>query len=104
MPGGVEVTGFYDFPVARHLHPQLSTVRQPITDLGATAFETLYSMITDIGRPRHDIILPTRVIRRESCGCPPQSYPGVTRRSPLAASGSPAHHAQGTTAPAQRQA
>jgi LacI family transcriptional regulator len=73
VPGGVAVTGFDDIPVARHLRPQLTTVRQPITDLGATAFETLYSMITDGGRAREDIILPTRLIRRESCGCPPET-------------------------------
>ena len=52
VPGEVAVTGFDDIPVARHLHPQLTTVRQPITDLGATAFETLYSMIVNAGRPR----------------------------------------------------
>jgi LacI family transcriptional regulator len=73
VPGGVAITGFDDIPVARHLRPQLTTVRQPITDLGATAFETLYSMITDGGRAREDIILPTRLIRRESCGCPPET-------------------------------
>ena len=41
------VTGFDDIPVARHLRPQLTTVRQPIQDLGATAFEVLHSMISD---------------------------------------------------------
>ena len=75
VPGGVAVTGFDDIPVARHLHPQLTTVRQPITDLGATAFETLYSMITDDGLPRDDVTLPTRLVRRESCGCPPTTAP-----------------------------
>jgi LacI family transcriptional regulator len=79
-------------------------VRQPITDLGATAFETLYSMIIDAGRARHDVILPTRLIRRESCGCPPQSLPGVTLRRPAEALGPPAARPQETTAPAQRQA
>jgi len=76
VPGGVAVTGFDDIPVARHLHPQLTTVRQPITDLGASAFETMYSMITDAGHPRHDVILPTWMIRRESCGCRSPSGPG----------------------------
>jgi LacI family transcriptional regulator len=75
VPGGVAVTGFDDIPVARHLRPRLTTVRQPITDLGARAFETLYSMIIDGGQPRDDIILPTRLIRRESCGCPPETTP-----------------------------
>ena len=81
VPGGVAVTGFDDIPVARHLRPQLTTVRQPITDLGVTAFETLYSMIADAGPPPADIILPTRLILRESCGCPPETTPLATRRA-----------------------
>lgn len=81
VPGTVAVTGFDDIPVARHLRPQLTTVRQPIQDLGAVAFETLYSMITDDERPSGDIILPTRMIRRESCGCPPQTTAPATRRA-----------------------
>ena len=32
-------------------------------------------MIIDGGQPRDDIILPTRLIRRESCGCPPETTP-----------------------------
>jgi LacI family transcriptional regulator len=81
VPGTVAVTGFDDIPVARHLHPELTTVRQPIQDLGATAFETLYSMITDDGRPSRDIVLPTRMIRRESCGCPPQTTAPAAQRA-----------------------
>jgi len=81
VPGGVAVTGFDDIPVARHLRPQLTTVRQPITDLGVTAFETLYSMIADAGQPRPDIILPTRLILRESCGCPPETMTLAPRRA-----------------------
>jgi len=80
VPGGVAVTGFDDIPVARHLHPQLTTVRQPITDLGAIAFETLYSMIADVARARADVILPTRLVRRESCGCPPNPTPLSVRQ------------------------
>jgi LacI family transcriptional regulator len=80
VPGGVAVTGFDDIPVARHLHPQLTTVRQPITDLGATAFQTLYSMITNAGLPMDDVTLPTRLVRRESCGCPPTTAPLTARQ------------------------
>jgi LacI family transcriptional regulator len=77
VPGEVAVTGFDDIPVARHLRPQLTSVRQSIQDLGATAFETLYSMIGRAGvsgdSPRgRDIALPTRLVLRESCGCDPQ--------------------------------
>lgn len=77
VPGEVAVTGFDDMPVARHLRPQLTSVRQSIQDLGATAFETLYAMIgrdaATAGSARgRDIALPTRLVRRESCGCQPE--------------------------------
>ena len=71
VPGDVAVTGFDDIPVARHLRPQLTTVREPIQELGATAFEVLYSMINDAGHAPRNIVLPTRLIPRESCGCRP---------------------------------
>jgi LacI family transcriptional regulator len=74
VPADVAVTGFDDIPVARHLRPQLTSVRQSIQDMGATAFETLYAMIghepgQDGDARGRDITLPTRMVRRESCGC-----------------------------------
>ena len=83
VPGQVAVTGFDDIPVARHLRPPLTTVRQPIQDLGVTAFETLYSMISHEEPRGRDIVLPARLVRRQSCGCPPAasllpaSYPAA---------------------------
>jgi LacI family transcriptional regulator len=70
VPGDVAVTGFDDIPMARHLRPQLTTVRQPIQEIGATAFEVLYSMISEAEPAQRDLVLPTRLIPRESCGCP----------------------------------
>jgi LacI family transcriptional regulator len=77
IPGDIAVTGFDDIPVARHLRPTLTSVRQPIQDLGATAFETLYSMIggADSAVRGRDIALPTQLVRRNSCGCDPQNEP-----------------------------
>ncbi|HYK33692.1 MAG TPA: LacI family DNA-binding transcriptional regulator [Streptosporangiaceae bacterium] len=74
VPGEIAVTGFDDIPVARHLRPQLTTVRQPIHELGAAAFDVLRSMITDRGQHGHepaerDLVLPTVLVRRQSCGC-----------------------------------
>ena len=80
VPGDVAVTGFDDVPVARHLHPPLTTVRQPIHELGATAFNVLYSKISASGGER-DVVLPVELVVRESCGCshqlavPPSSTP-----------------------------
>jgi LacI family transcriptional regulator len=74
VPGEIAVTGFDDIPVARHLRPQLTTVRQPIHELGATAFDVLHSMISDRSQHAHepaerDLVLPTSLVRRQSCGC-----------------------------------
>jgi LacI family transcriptional regulator len=71
VPGDIAVTGFDDIPVARHLRPLLTTVRQPIQQLGATAFEALYSMVCDGEAAGRNIMLPTTLVRRESCGCAP---------------------------------
>jgi LacI family transcriptional regulator len=71
VPGQVAVTGFDDIPMARHIHPQLTTVRQPIGELGETAFEVLYTMISREEPAERDITLPTRLACRESCGCQP---------------------------------
>jgi len=72
VPGDVAVTGFDDIPMARHLRPQLTTVRQPIQEIGATAFDVLHAMISNGAAPRRDVVLPTRLIVRASCGCPAQ--------------------------------
>lgn len=69
VPQDVAVTGYDDIPVARHLHPQLTTVRQSIQRLGATAFDVLYSMITGEGEPDPEVVLPTSLVVRGSCGC-----------------------------------
>jgi LacI family transcriptional regulator len=75
VPQDVAVTGYDDIPVARHLHPQLTTVRQPIQRLGATAFDVLYSMISGEGRPEPEVVLPTSLVVRGSCGCETESVP-----------------------------
>jgi len=54
--------------VARHLHPPLTTVRQPMQELGAMAFAVLYSKIST-GKGDSDVVLPVQLIVRESCGC-----------------------------------
>jgi len=78
VPGDVKVTGFDDIPVARHVIPQLTTVRQPIQDLGAMAFDVLYSMISGDRPDERQLVLPVQVVVRGSCGCaaePPPSFP-----------------------------
>src|SRR6202012_2693765 len=71
VPGQVAVTGFDDVPMSRHVQPLLTTVRQPIGELGATASEVLSTMISGEEPAERDITLPTRLACRESCGCQP---------------------------------
>ena len=74
VPQDVAVTGFDDVPVARHLHPPLTTVRQPMQELGAKAFNVLYSRINGAAS-EPEIVLPVHLVIRESCGCPQGSAP-----------------------------
>jgi LacI family transcriptional regulator len=69
VPGQVAVTGFDDIPMAHHLPISLTTIRQPIREMGTTAFDVLYSMLSRDPLPSRDIVLPVTLIRRESCGC-----------------------------------
>jgi LacI family transcriptional regulator len=70
VPEDLLITGFDDIASARHVDPSLTTVRQPMRDIGVTAVNTLLSRIADPGAPRHTAMLPTSLIVRASCGCP----------------------------------
>jgi LacI family transcriptional regulator len=70
IPEDIRVTGFDDIPVARHLNPPLTTVRQPIHALGALAFDMLHSMINGERPAERQLILPVQMVLRGSCGCP----------------------------------
>src|SRR5262249_22514752 len=59
VPGEIAVTGFDDIPVARHLRPQLTTVPQPLAELGATALELLRSLIGNRGTAQRNTVLQT---------------------------------------------
>jgi DNA-binding LacI/PurR family transcriptional regulator len=41
-------------------------------ELGATAFDILYSKISS-GTGESDVVLPVELVVRESCGCPGQA-------------------------------
>ncbi|MBA2265384.1 MAG: LacI family DNA-binding transcriptional regulator [Chloroflexi bacterium] len=73
IPDDLAVTGWDDIPAARHLAPPLTTVRQPMLDLGRRAAELLRDRIsTHRIEPRHEL-LPTELVIRSSCGCTPST-------------------------------
>ncbi|MGH3510210.1 MAG: LacI family DNA-binding transcriptional regulator [Nocardioidaceae bacterium] len=61
----VAVIGFDDIADAAQANPALTTVRQPISDLGTTMSQRLLERIAG-GSPPRQTILPVELIRRES--------------------------------------
>lgn len=66
----VSVIGFDDIPAAATVNPPLTTVRQPLFEMGATATRMLLDWI---GNPTHTgerLDLPTALVIRDSCLAP----------------------------------
>jgi LacI family transcriptional regulator len=76
VPGDVALTGFDDIATGRHVRPTLTTVRQPMRDIGETAVRTLLDRLADRSASRITTVLPTELVIRASCGC---SIRGGTR-------------------------
>jgi LacI family transcriptional regulator len=72
VPEDVSVVGFDDFRLAQFLNPPLTTVRAPTEEAGRVAAEQLAKLFK--GEPvEPEILLPTEIILRRSCGCNYQS-------------------------------
>src|SRR5216683_365702 len=67
VPGDVAVTGFDDVYPSRVVDPPLTTVSQPLRDLGTRAAERLLMRIGDRALPACVEVLDTNVIIRTSC-------------------------------------
>jgi DNA-binding LacI/PurR family transcriptional regulator len=71
VPQDVALVGFDDLPTATAVEPALTTVRQPIGQLGSMAADLLLNLLEnppDEQAPAHKIILPAKLVVRESCG------------------------------------
>ncbi|GAA1695789.1 LacI family DNA-binding transcriptional regulator [Fodinicola feengrottensis] len=64
IPQDVAVVGFDDRATALTTHPPLTTVHQPVQALGAEMAKMLLSLMA--GRPATSLILPTRLVIRQS--------------------------------------
>ncbi|HHF08485.1 MAG TPA: LacI family transcriptional regulator [Kosmotoga arenicorallina] len=64
------IVGFDDAPWAEHINPALTTVRQPMYDIGRTAAKIIMDRLSGGShRTPMKVKLHTNVIIRESCGC-----------------------------------
>ena len=72
-PGDVSVVGFDDVPVATWATPALTTVRQPLAAMAATAFRMLRAGMAGGAAEPHHVELATTLVIRDSTGPPPAS-------------------------------
>lgn len=70
VPGQVAVVGFDDLYPSRLLNPPLTTVRQPMRELGTRGVARLLERIANPTQPSRVEVLPTELVIRASCGCP----------------------------------
>lgn len=70
VPDDMAVVGFDDIFPAGLCDPPLTTVRQPMRQLGERSCERLIERIADPSLPPAIELLPTELVLRSSCGCP----------------------------------
>ena len=72
IPEDLSIVGFDDIPRALYSYPPLTTVRQPLTEIGRLATRLLLKHIKNPDQPTERIVLETEFVIRESCK-PPRS-------------------------------
>ncbi|WP_165985499.1 LacI family DNA-binding transcriptional regulator [Streptomyces sp. YIM 98790] len=66
VPDDVALVGFDDSAIARHMDPPLTSVRQPIEEMGRAMALALLAEINDPGSGPARQVLPTELMRRAS--------------------------------------
>lgn len=67
VPDDVVVTGFDGITAGRHSRPRLTTVHQPMVDLGRVAVHAITARLDDPSASPRVLTLPVQVVLRESC-------------------------------------
>lgn len=68
VPEEVLVVGFDDIEESSFSAPPLTTVRQPLYEMGAKSIEVIHDSINN-KKIRGTIIVPASIVTRQSCGC-----------------------------------
>lgn len=91
IPEDMSVVGFDDIPAASHLHPGLTTVRQPLEQMGAAAVSALLSQIAGLAPATSKVTLPTELVVRRSTAAPGHAAAPASRLTdaPVRASRAP---------------
>lgn len=66
VPEEVSLLGFDDIPWAELVYPSLSTVKQPLTELGSEAVSLLHRRLQEPGLPLQQLLLDVKLVVRNS--------------------------------------
>lgn len=81
-PADVSVAAIDDFPWANAFTPRLTTVRQPVREMGETALRMLLQRLAGAAPPApRQVVLQPSLMVRESCAALPQLDPRKRRRA-----------------------
>jgi len=78
VPEKVAVVGFDDIAQARLHNPSLTTVRQPLEELGRQGALRILGLL-DGARAEGALTLETELVLRRSCGCVPTDFPDPSK-------------------------
>jgi DNA-binding LacI/PurR family transcriptional regulator len=67
-PTDVAVVGYDDIPGAAYSYPRLTTIRQPMQQVGRVAVQQLIQLINNPDAEKREILLQPELVRRETCG------------------------------------
>jgi LacI family transcriptional regulator len=81
VPTQIALIGFDDMDAWRVTNPPITVVRQPVQEMGSLAVKILLDRTLSVGKSITRTILPTRLIIRSSCGCPPSAHVHLHVRS-----------------------
>lgn len=74
IPDDIAVASFDDTSWAQLIEPALTVIEQPTYEIGRTATEMLIKRIDDPTRSNREVTLKTKLIVRQSCGCPDTNH------------------------------
>ncbi|SHO52405.1 LacI family DNA-binding transcriptional regulator [Desulfopila aestuarii] len=69
IPDDIALASFDDTTWAKLVEPALTVIEQPTYEIGHTAAEMLIKRIQDPARSNREVVLNTKLIIRQSCGC-----------------------------------
>ncbi|WP_123054455.1 LacI family DNA-binding transcriptional regulator [Clostridium sp. JN-1] len=66
IPEDISIVGFDGIEYAKYFHPSITTIRQPVEDMGEKSADILFDIINGKSGHKH-VVINTELIKRDSC-------------------------------------